>query len=403
MKPLRVNTLKDDANFLLHFGLAGAATAGVFTLLGAPVVLGGIAVGLTAAMQLGLVPLVKRELQDAIDKEREEHVLENKHHPKMTPGQKAEGYYDTNRQSMVTGWVSRFATVAGLKDVPDVLIMPKRDPVDEQLQEALEHLTGKSKHSGYRGFLRTTFNRHANAFAFQNSHGNVVLNNPLVETLDEQELKGVVAHEIGHLAAGHMDRRMALGWLTGAGMILAGLNKFVTVVISFKNIGLYLLANGLTDATSGAIAKIRGMDLEEDKDKAKMAVWKKYIRSGFVAGLSVAFAAPDMLVAEGISFATREGMNFIQKRYSRRNEFQADRLAAELTGDPEALSSALEKIRRKHLESEPGFNHDKLDAKQKGWLGSLFETVKDASRTHPNVDRRAGRLRSMQFEPAWQP
>lgn len=403
MKPLRANTLKDHANFFLHIGLAAAATTGTFLTLGSPLVLGAVALGITAAVNLGLVGLIKEELQDAIDEERKAG-LKDKDTSYLSPSEKADYDYEKSKLAAVKGWVSKFAKLSGLEDIPEVLIISKKSTQEAELEEVRDRIMGTSSDKGFRGFLRKEFNKHANAFAFKHEHGNVVLNNPLVNALDDRELAGVVAHEVGHLAAGHTDKQMTLGWIMTPARVMAGLNKIIVNFSSWKNFGLVWGANIITNVAGGLIAGMKGWDPEEDeRHKAKLNNYKHYIRAGVTAGLAVMFGAPDLLIATGISFATREATNFVQKRYSRRNEFHADRLAGELTGDPEGLSRGLEKIRTLHLKAEPGFNHDH-EAKEKGWLSSLFGRIKDLQATHPNVDRRTERLRSMSFaEPAWQP
>lgn len=406
MKPLRVNTLKDHANFFLHIGLAATATTGTFLTLGSPVVLGGIALGITAAVQLGLVRVVKDALQGAIDEERIGN-LKDSITKRLSPAEKADYYYEKNRLSRITGWVEKFADRSGLKEVPKLLIMEKPDPLEVMRDKIIG-----TRNLGLRGFLRKEFTKKANAFAFQHERGNVVLNEPIVDALDERELAGVVGHEVGHLAAGHHIRREAISWITGPATIMAGLNKFIVSISSWKNFGLVFAAGVITNAAGDAIARAKGWEVEKEdefgneeggKDKPKLDACKRYILAGVTAGLAVMFGAPDLLIATGISFATREASNLIHKSMSRRNEFQADRLGAELAQDTVGLRTGLEKIRTLNLKAEPGFNHDQKK-KDEGPLSRIFSAVKDLKATHPNVDRRVDRLQSMPFAGnAWQP
>ncbi len=184
---------------------------------------------------------------------------------------------------------------------------------------------------------------HANAFATGRNpqHGVVALTRGIVELLDEDELRGVLAHEISHIR-----NRDILVASVAAGLAAA----------------LSSLANAL------AFSNLLGGPREEGE--------------GHGGGLLAVLVAPiaGMLVQLGIS---------------RSREFLADETGAHLSGDPLALASALEKLQlgaeAVPLEAGPAtaslFIVNPFGAMTRG-LGALFST-------HPPAEERIRRLREL--------
>jgi len=97
-----------------------------------------------------------------------------------------------------------------------------------------------------------------------------------------------------------------------------------------------------------------------------------------------------LMLAVGLNYLTTKAVGLSQKHYSRRKEFQADRIAAELTGNPEALSDGLRKINDHYR----GYSYDSKP-RQDSVLTRVFERIEDMDKTHPNVYRRAEKLENM--------
>ncbi len=129
----------------------------------------------------------------------------------------------------------------------------------------------------------------------------VVLFDTLLERMTHAEIIAVLAHELGHWKKHHILQRLIVAQVVSLGAAL----------LAFR-----LLAwNGLP---------------------------------GLVGLEQASFAARVVIVAFGASLV---GFAFtpLASYWSRRHEWQADRFARELTGDPQALASALAKLSRDNL------------------------------------------------------
>jgi heat shock protein HtpX len=186
-----------------------------------------------------------------------------------------------------------------------------------------------------------------NAFATgrDKNHSAVAVTRGLLEKLELPEVKGVVAHELAHIQNNDMRLMTVITLVAG----------FISIVAD-----MYWYS-----------VRVSGAD---DKD-----------RSGFLAviGIVLSLLAPISAL-------------MIQLAVSRKREFVADALSAQMTNDPGGLASALEKIRRDmrplpsagltmaHLYfSNPSRGTDILD--------KLFST-------HPPIEERIKTLNQMKGE-----
>ena len=182
-----------------------------------------------------------------------------------------------------------------------------------------------------------------NAFATGRNpeHAAVAATTGIIRVLSARELRGVMAHELAHVK--HRDILISTVSATMAGAI-------------------GMLAN------FGMMFGGRGGDGQ---------------RANPIAGIAVALLAP---LAAGL----------IQMAISRAREFEADRGGAEISGDPAALASALEKIHRfaqgipleaaeRHPETAQMMIMNPLSA---GGLRGLFST-------HPATEERVEKLMAM--------
>jgi heat shock protein HtpX len=185
---------------------------------------------------------------------------------------------------------------------------------------------------------------YANAFATGRNpaHGAVAVTTGLLRVLSAREVRGVVAHEIAHIR-----------------------NRDVTIATVAA--GLAAVISGIANALQFSAFFGGSSDDEEGG-------------GSLLGGLLFALVAP---IAASL----------VQLAISRSREYVADATAARLTGDPEALASALERLAfaagRLPAHVEPAtaslYIVNPLTA---GGLASLFST-------HPPMEQRVARLRAL--------
>ena len=182
-----------------------------------------------------------------------------------------------------------------------------------------------------------------NAFATGRNpeHAAVAATTGILRVLSERELRGVMAHELAHVR--HRD----------------------------------ILTSTIAATMAGAISALANMAMffggrDENGN-----------RTNPIASIAVAILAP--LAA-----------SLIQMAISRAREFEADRAGAEISGDPQALASALDKIHRyaqgipfQAAEEHPATAQMMImNPLSGGGLAGLFST-------HPATEERVARLRAM--------
>jgi heat shock protein HtpX len=160
----------------------------------------------------------------------------------------------------------------------------------------------------------------------------IAVSEGLVRRLTLRELAGVLAHEMSHIRNGDL-------WIMGLADVAA------RVVQSFSYCAFVL-------AVFNAIAYVRG---------GEMVSW----------------------VAIALMYLTPAIINVIQLALSRAREFEADRLAAAITGDPLALASALRRV-----ETYTGHFWEDLTPP----VPARRVPQPSLLRTHPPADQRVARL-----------
>lgn len=186
---------------------------------------------------------------------------------------------------------------------------------------------------------------YANAFATGRNpaHGVVAVTSGIVRILTPRQLRGVLAHEIGHIA--------------NRDILLSTIAASMAAVLSY-------LAHALS------FAGLFGSSQSDEEDQPSP-----------LASLFFLFAAP--LIG-----------TLIQLGISRSREYLADQTGATISGDPEALAQALER-----LEQAAGV----MPAEAAPATASLFivnplsagATMMRLFSTHPPIEERARRLRMM--------
>ena len=211
---------------------------------------------------------------------------------------------------------------------------------DNDLYRLVQQLAGQAQLPMPRVYI--TENPQPNAFATGRNpeHAAVCVTTGLLERVSQQELAGVLAHELGHVK--HRDT----------------LTMTITAVIA------------------GAIGMLANMAffMGGSRDRENPM--------GFVGVLLVTKLAPIAAM-------------LVQAAISRSREFEADRAGAEITGKPLWLASALGQIERaaqgtpNHpADANPATAHMFIINPLHGGLGGLFAT-------HPATEERIARLKAM--------
>jgi len=184
-----------------------------------------------------------------------------------------------------------------------------------------------------------------NAFATGRNPENAALavTQGITQLLEPNELKGVIAHEIGHITNRDILIGSVAATLAGAIGYLASMAQWALIFGGF-----------------GGRSNNRG---------------------GGIGALALLILAPIMAL-------------IVQMLISRAREYKADETSARLTGEPLALATALKKIslgnERVPMHAEPATAHMFIMNPLKGGLAGLFST-------HPPVEKRVARLESMAY------
>jgi heat shock protein HtpX len=225
------------------------------------------------------------------------------------------------------------------------LAMYRAQPVTrEQLPRAYEVVERLTQKIGIpMPKLYVIPNESPNAFATGRnpSHASVAMTQGILDLLNDEELEGVLAHELGHVNNRDILISSVAATVAGAITMLASMGRWAMI--------------------------FGGYGRSERNDRG----------GGGLAGLLMLFVAP---IAAAM----------IQMAVSRSREYQADATGAHYTGNPYALASALQKLdaysRRVPMQATPSTAHLFIIQPLLGMtFGSLFST-------HPPIAKRIERL-----------
>jgi heat shock protein HtpX len=184
-----------------------------------------------------------------------------------------------------------------------------------------------------------------NAFATGRNpqHASVAVTHGILGLLNDEELEGVLAHELGHVNNRDILISSVAATLAGAITMIASMGRWAMIFGGFG-----------------------GRDREE--------------RGGGIAALFMLIVAP---IAASL----------IQLAVSRSREYQADATGAHFTGNPYALASALQKLdayaRRMPLQASPSTAHLFIIQPFLGMSAGMFANLFS---THPPIAKRIERL-----------
>lgn len=203
----------------------------------------------------------------------------------------------------------------------------------------LESLTARHNLPMPKVFVIPTDSPNAFATGRNPEHASVAVTQGILNLLSDEELAGVLGHELGHVRNRDILISSIAATLAGAILFLARM--------------------------AGWAAMFGGYDRDRDRE------------GGVLGALALMILAP--LAA-----------TLIQLAISRSREYAADATGADWTGNPQALASALEKLeanaQRRPMLATPSTAHlFIIQPLTREWLASLFST-------HPPIPKRVERL-----------
>lgn len=192
-----------------------------------------------------------------------------------------------------------------------------------------------------------------NAFATgrNKNHAAVAVSTSLMDMLNDEELSGVIGHELAHIYGRDILIGTVVAMMAGAIMMIADMLKWSLI--------------------------FGGNNSDEEESSNPLAM---------VVSIVMMFIAP---IAAGI----------VQMAISRSREYVADERGAQFCGNPRALASALHKIAY-GIEEHPMENAKPATAHM--FIANPFSSEKiiNLFATHPPIEDRINRLNNMQLNPA---
>ncbi|MCX8101257.1 MAG: M48 family metalloprotease [Geminicoccaceae bacterium] len=192
--------------------------------------------------------------------------------------------------------------------------------------------------------------------AFVAGGQNLFLNTGLIaRTTTPEQLAGVIAHEAGHIAGGHLSRQMLAREQATKQMLLGTALGLAAAALGGPAVGTAIIAGGATAAQSGVLAFTRGQEQAADLTAIDYLAALGLPPRGLIEFLAVV-ETQDLRI-------TREG-----DVYRRTHPLTRDRIAALEAAD------ASSPYRGRTLGAERAAVHERVRAKLDGFLGDP-ETV----------------------------
>jgi heat shock protein HtpX len=215
-----------------------------------------------------------------------------------------------------------------------------------RLYQIVERLAAKANIPVPKIYFMPTDSPNAFATGRNPSHASVAVTRGILEICDDEEIEGVLAHELGHVR----NRDILISAVVAT---IAGAITMIGRMVFYAE--MFGLGGGRSDNRRGGV-----------------------------------FSALTMMIVAPLAAV------LIQLAISRSREYEADRTVAEITGNPQGLARALDKIdkwsKRIPMQASPSMAH--MFIIQPLTAGELFSSWFS---THPPVRKRIERLIGRDF------
>ena len=263
--------------------------------------------------------------------------------------------------ALVTFGATGFALFGGSGFLLDLASAKEAGPQEQQLRNVVAELATAAGMPAPKVYVIESPSRNALSVGRDPEHGTIAITRGLLEALDREELQGVVAHELAHIA--NLDSRHA--------------------VLVALLVGAIVL---LTDAFLGVILEIAqhpwtGDGLQDTL--AALAIWLVVVIVGLIVAGLLKLVAPLAALA-------------VQAAVSRDREYLADATAVGITRNTAGLIGALEKLESGHGDGGSlGGNR----GTQHLWIVNPVREARAGGRgwfaTHPATSDRIARLQAL--------
>ncbi|MEC7703228.1 MAG: M48 family metallopeptidase [Pseudomonadota bacterium] len=372
----KLYSLKDYASVALHYTAVGALAAGA-VVLGSP---WALAIG--AGVTMAIAPAMTKAASSFLENELKEHPDTHSLSPNL-------------RKT-----VDELSQESGLTQDRQKIFSFRPKVLANEVEFDLKGKTLKEKGKAILDIMfRMSFeaaDKTPNAAASNFGQPVIIISEKLLELLNEDEQKAVLAHEFTHAAAEHQRVSAPKGLVSMATKI----SNQCMIFMGYIQTGFVGFVTGVAAGVVGAIwgrdmhpkgelvgkkpSEIDPNDLEEQREAKRLSkIFGETAMVGTLSCFNPAFL-PVYAGAKSINL----GLTFAEKSMSRSNEYQADAGAVKLGASPLALITSLRKLEALMERSKCNyFGVDKMPEK-----GRLTKMWNDLTATHPPTEKRVTQL-----------